>query len=186
MPWEHPSLRSMRLVCATPSASLLFDELMVLTDSQTESFIQTAYYEFAMSFLTLPGLFLFESNIGSFAADVDVDRLSDSLHAGLIPDPKTSESQGRLMWLLSHFIVLQKIKNQLVLHSRSLRVLYSLLSALSTQIRAGFAASDLKASGDPRDIEEVPQPTLPSYVSDQLSSLTDREEISGLLEKFTS
>lgn len=139
-----------------------------------------------MSFLTLPDLFLFESNVGSFAADIDVDRLSDSLHAGLISKPKTSGSETRLIWLLSHFIVLQKTKKQLVLHSRSLRVLYSLLSALSTQIRAGFAASDLKASGDPRDIEEAPQPTLPSYVSDKLSSLTDRDEISGLLEKFTS
>jgi ubiquitin-protein ligase E3 C len=139
-----------------------------------------------VSFLTLPDLFLFESNVPSFAAYVDVDRLSDSLHSGLIPDPKTPTSQARLIWLLSHFIVLQKAKKQLVLHSRSLRVLYSLLSVLSTQIRAGFAASDLKASGDPREIEEVPQSTLPSYVSDKLSSLTDREEISGLLEKFTS
>jgi ubiquitin-protein ligase E3 C len=139
-----------------------------------------------VSFLTLPDLFLFESNVDSFAADVDVDRLSDSLHSGLIPDPKTPASQARLIWLLCHFIVLQKAKKQLVLHSRSLRVLYSLLSVLSTQIRAGFAASDLKASGDPREMEEVPQPTLPSYVSDKLSSLTDREEISGLLEKFTS
>jgi ubiquitin-protein ligase E3 C len=139
-----------------------------------------------VSFLTLPDLFLFESNVDFFAADVDVDRLSDSLHSGLIPDPKTPASQARLIWLLCHFIVLQKAKKQLVLHSRSLRVLYSLLSVLSTQIRAGFAASDLKASGDPREMEEVPQPTLPSYVSDKLSSLTDREEISGLLEKFTS
>lgn len=90
------------------------------------------------------------------------------------------------MWLLAHFIVLQKTKKQLVLHSRSLRVLYSLLSALSVEIRAGFAAADLKASGEARDIEEIPQPSLPPYVSDKLASLTDRDEISGLLEKFTS
>ncbi|KAK4158330.1 hypothetical protein C8A00DRAFT_28608 [Chaetomidium leptoderma] len=151
-----------------------------------ESFAQTAYYEFAVSFLTQPDLFLFESNVATFAADVDVDRLSDSLQARTVTESKTPESQADLMWLLSHFIVLQKARKQLVLHSRSLRVLYSLLSSLSSQIRAGFAASDLKTSGEARDLEETPQPTLPPYVSDKLASLTDRDEISGLLEKFTS
>jgi ubiquitin-protein ligase E3 C len=159
----------------------------------TDSFTQRAYYEFAVSFLTQPELLLFESNIASFAEVVDVDRLSDSLSTGIIPDPTASESQVGLMWLLSHFIILQKTRKQLVLHSRSLRVLYSLLAALSTQIRAGFAASALKTSGEardlddvPSDIEDVPQPALAPYVSDQLASLTDRDEISGLLEKFTS
>jgi ubiquitin-protein ligase E3 C len=139
-----------------------------------------------VSFLAQPDLFLFESNVGVFAAVVDVDCLSDSLHAGSITAPKTPKSQAGLMWLLAHFVVLQKTNKQLVLHSRSLRVLYSLLSALSAEIRAGFAAADLKSSGEARDLEEVPQPTLPPYVSDKLASLTDRDEISGLLEKFTS
>ena len=131
-------------------------------------------------------MFLFESNVDIFSADIDVDRLSDSLHGGANTASKTSKSQAGLMWLLAHFIVLQKAKKQLVLHSRSLRVLYSLLSALSAEIRSGFAAADLKTTGEARDIEEVPQPTLPPYVSDKLASLTDRDEIVGLLEKFTS
>jgi ubiquitin-protein ligase E3 C len=181
----------MHLVCIVPFASA--DWSTALTDHGIESFTRTAYYEFAVSFLTQPELVLFESNIATFAAVVDVDRLSDSLSTGITPDPKASESQAGLMWLLSHFIILQKTRKQLVLHSRSLRVLYALLSALSTQIRAGFEASALKASGDvrdldevPSDIEEVPQPALPPYVLDKLASLTDRDEISGLLEKFTS
>ncbi len=136
--------------------------------------------------MTQPDLFLFESNVDIFSADIDVDRLSDSLHGGANTASKTSKSQAGLMWLLAHFIVLQKAKKQLVLHSRSLRVLYSLLSALSAEIRSGFAAADLKTTGEARDIEEVPQPTLPPYVSDKLASLTDRDEIVGLLEKFTS
>ncbi len=156
------------------------------TDLLTASFNQAACYEFSASFLTQPNLFLFESNVEAFAADIDVDRLSDSLRDGLMTPSKTSSSQTGLMWLLAHFVVLQKTKKQLVLHSRSLRVLYSLLSALSAEIRAGFATVDLKASGEARDIEEIPQPTLPPYVSDKLASLTDRDEISGLLEKFTS
>jgi ubiquitin-protein ligase E3 C len=125
-------------------------------------------------------LFLFEAAVDSFAAGVDVDRLSDSLHARWITDSRTSRSNEGLLWLLAHFIILQTSTNQLVLHSRSLRVLYSLLSALSNLIRAGFAA------GDARDVEEEHQPLLPPYVSSKLASLTDRDEISGLLEKFTS
>ncbi|KAH6842802.1 hypothetical protein B0I37DRAFT_204008 [Chaetomium sp. MPI-CAGE-AT-0009] len=150
------------------------------------SFTQAAYSEFAVSFLTQPDLALFESNIDLFAADVDVDRLSKSLQDGMVTERKTAGSQAGLMWLLSHFIVLQKAKKRLVLHSHSLRVLYSLLSALSTTIRAGFAASDLKTSDVTSDVEDAPEPVLPPYVSDKLSSLTDRDEISGVLEKFTS
>lgn len=140
-----------------------------------------------MSFLTQPDLFLFESNVGSFAVDVDVDILSESLEAAMATGTRAVGSQEGLMWLLSHFIVLQKTRKRLVLHSHSLRVLYALLSALSNQIRAAFSSSELKPSAvETGDLEDVPEPTLPPYVSDKLASLTDREEISGLLEKFTS
>ncbi|KAL2147305.1 hypothetical protein VTI28DRAFT_10295 [Corynascus sepedonium] len=152
-----------------------------------KSFTQAAYHEFAVSFLTQPDLFLFESNVGSFAVDVDVDMLSESLEAAMATGTRTVGSQEGLMWLLSHFIVLQKTRKRLVLHSHSLRVLYALLSALSNQIRAAFSSSELKPSAvETGDLEDVPEPTLPPYVSDKLASLTDREEISGLLEKFTS
>jgi len=158
-----------------------------LTWTQT-AFTQAAYYEFAVSFLAQPELHLFESNIDSFAADVDVDALSDSLNNGSLPDARTSGSQANLLWLLAHFIVLQKNRKQLVLHSHSLRVLSSLLSALSLQIRVAFAAAGLKASTEIEDLDDIsePQPGLPPYVSDKLTSLTDRDEISGLLEKFTA
>ncbi|KAK4126884.1 hypothetical protein N657DRAFT_564681 [Parathielavia appendiculata] len=171
-----PLLNLIRIAVGTPLSAA----------NAPESFTQTAYHEFAVSFLTQADLFLFEANITSFAADIDVDCLSDSLSAELIADSKWSGSQTGLMWLLAHFIVLQKTRKQLVLHSRSLRVLYSLLAALSTEIRVGFSVSELKASVEARDIEEGPQPSLPPYVSDKLASLTDRDEISGLLEKFTS
>ncbi|KAK4100512.1 hypothetical protein N658DRAFT_507793 [Parathielavia hyrcaniae] len=171
-----PLLDLIRIAVRTPLSA----------DNAPESFTRTAYLEFAVSFLTQPDLFLFEGNIATFAADIDVDCLSDALAAGLLANSKRFESQVDLMWLLSHFIVLQKTRKQLVLHSRSLRVLYPLLAAISTDIRIGFAPSDLKASGEARDVEEAPQPSLPPYVSDKLASLTDRDEISGLLEQFTS
>ncbi len=151
-------------------------------------FTQTAYYEFAVSFLAQPELFLFESNIASFAPAVDVDALSYSLSTGAVPDSSPSSAQTNLLWLLAHFIVLQKSRKQVALHSHSLRVLSSLLSVLSPQVRAGFAAADLKSSPETEDLDDIPrsQPALPPYVSDKLASLTDRDEISGLLEKFTA
>lgn len=110
---------------------------------------------------------------------MDVDRLSRSLHACLTPEQK-SLPEAHLLWLLGHFIVLQKSRKQAVLHSRSVKVLYALLSALSDQIRAGFASPTAKAEGE----EDVMAQGLPPYVLEQASSLTNRDEISGLLKAF--
>ncbi|GAB1315989.1 ubiquitin-protein ligase (E3) [Madurella fahalii] len=158
----------------------------LLASNAPESFTRAAYYEFASSFLTQPDLFLFESNVDSFAAHVDINHLSDSLLARLSAEAGTSGPQEGLMWLLAHFVVLQKTRKQEVLHSRSLKALYSLLSAISDQVRAGFAPSDMRDPGESDGVEELGGQTLPPYVSDKLASLTDRDEISRLLEKFTS
>ncbi|KAL2266072.1 hypothetical protein VTJ83DRAFT_5424 [Remersonia thermophila] len=149
-------------------------------------FTRSAYVEFAQSFLAQADLFLFESNIGAFAADMDVDQLSDALATGDIVSSVSSASPSRLMWLLAHFIALQKKKKGVALHARSLKALYSLLSTLSTPIRAAFSVPNLKASGETETLEEPSRPSLAPYVSDQLSSLTNRDEISGLLGQFIS
>ncbi|KXX75514.1 putative E3 ubiquitin-protein ligase HUL5 [Madurella mycetomatis] len=158
----------------------------LLASNAPESFTQASYFEFASSFLTQPDLFLFESNAGFFAADIDVDHLSDSLLARLSTETRTPGSQESLMWLLAHFVDLQNKRKQQVLHSRSLRALYSLLSAISDQVRAGFAPLDMRDSVESDGVEDLGGQTLPPYVSDKLASLTDRDEISRLLEKFTS
>ncbi|KAL1841883.1 hypothetical protein VTJ49DRAFT_6482 [Mycothermus thermophilus] len=149
-------------------------------------FTRSAYDEFALSFLTRADLFLFESNIGAFAADIDVDQLSSSIAAGSNVRFIAAASPSRLMWLLAHFIALQKAKKQVALHAKSLKALYTLLSTLSTPIRAAFSAPNLKASDETETLEEPSQPALAPYISDQLSSLTNRDEISGLLGQFIS
>ncbi|KAL2162218.1 hypothetical protein VTH06DRAFT_7131 [Thermothelomyces fergusii] len=152
-----------------------------------EPLTRAAYHEFAVSFLTQPDLSLFEFNVDSFAASIDVDLLSDTLQIAMDMGITTVWSQGGLWWLLSHFIVLQKSRKHVALHARSLRVLYTFLSTLSNQIRAAFAASDVKAATvEAGDLKEAPESILPPYVSSKLASLTDREEITGLFEKFTS
>lgn len=170
-----------------PGMSLIpFCHLRRKANCGVDTFTEAAYHEFAVSFLTQPDIFLFEANPDTFGANVDVDRLSEWLHAGLVAEPGLPRCQTDLMWLLAHFIVLQKIRKQTVLHSRSLKVLYSLLSALSSQIRFGFAPSDLKSSADIDNEEGECHQILPLYVSEKLASLTDRDEISSLLKQFTS
>ncbi|KAK4230121.1 hypothetical protein QBC38DRAFT_517455 [Podospora fimiseda] len=147
----------------------------------SESYIDTAYQEFADSFLTQSDIHLFEQNVDGFAARIDLDRLAQSLVK--IENLRGAAANGKLMWLLAHFIALRTSGHQHAAHLPSLKALYSLLSVLSTQIRASFSAS--AAEGIPEGVE-VSQQTFPSYISASLTSLTVRTEISGLLEEFAS
>ncbi|KAK3994546.1 hypothetical protein QBC44DRAFT_357130 [Cladorrhinum sp. PSN332] len=146
--------------------------------------IDKAYQEFAGSFLTQSDIHLFEQNVNSFAAHMNFDRLSRSLVK--IEDFGGAGSQAKLLWLLAHFIALRTSGRQQAAHLPSLKALYSLLSVLSTHIRASFSASAAETSADAREGVEVSKNTLPPYISALLASLTVRDEISGLLEEFAS
>ncbi|KAK0628869.1 hypothetical protein B0T17DRAFT_523943 [Bombardia bombarda] len=150
------------------------------------TFTQTAYREFALSFLTQHDMALFECNLDSFAAGVDTNRLSESLLAAAPEEPKTAESQAALLWLLAHFIALQRAKKQQALNSLFPKALYLLLSLSANQIRAGFSAPDSRGLTETQEVEEVSHQALAPYVSKQLASLIDKGEISGLLDKLTS
>ncbi|KAK4164563.1 hypothetical protein QBC43DRAFT_317740 [Cladorrhinum sp. PSN259] len=147
-------------------------------------YIDTAYQEFAGSFLTQPDIRLFEQNVNSFAAHVDLDRLSGSLVK--FTDLRGPALQDNLLWLLAHFIALRTSGSHQAAHLPSLKALYSLLSVLSTHIRVGFAASEAEASADVREGDVASQQIFPTYISTSLTSLTARDEISRLLEKFTA
>ncbi|KAK3316370.1 hypothetical protein B0H66DRAFT_292930 [Apodospora peruviana] len=143
-------------------------------------FTENAYRQFAFAFLAQPELHLFERNIDSFAAQIDLGRLAESILAGM---PKASEQQTPFLWLLAHFVALQKSKKKSENSaSPSLipKALYQLLSISSSQIRAGFTRTS-KGSSEAQDFEEV----LPPYVRSELASLVDRDEITRLLERFT-
>ncbi|KAK0707438.1 hypothetical protein B0H67DRAFT_311243 [Lasiosphaeris hirsuta] len=150
----------------------------------TRTFIKTAYHEFAFSYLSQHDLLLFEQNIGSFVEDIDLDHLSSSLLAAPPKDPKTPEAQSAVLWLLAHFVSLHKSKETSESHPQYLKTLYSLLCVTSDQIRAGFAPPDSRGSGE-RELDEAPEQNLPPYVSNSLATLIDKDEISGLLERFT-
>ncbi|KAK3332145.1 hypothetical protein B0T19DRAFT_96051 [Cercophora scortea] len=171
-----PSLQLLRTVVVAP----------LVAAAVPGSFTQSAYREFALSFLTQTGVPALECNTEYFSAELDIDRLAESILAAAPAEPGTPEAQDALLWLLAHFIALKKAKKQHKAHSLYPKALYLLLSILAKPIRARFTACDPRGAGDDGEFEQDPQQALPAYVSSQLASLVDKGEISDLLEKFTS
>lgn len=167
--WE--SLDSLRKALVAP-----------LSRGHADTFMHNAYRQFAYSFLTQNDLTLFEANVGQIAPDVDIDRLAEAITSPAPEEPKTPESQLRFLWLLAHFVDLHKASKQHALHLRYLRTLHLLLCISSTMIRDYFVSSS-RSSGD--DEADDARGLLPPYISKRLMSLNKKQEISGLLERFT-
>ena len=153
---------------------------------RTAAFTEAAYHEFTFYFLSQDELVLFERNIGSFAAELDMGHVSNAILAATLEEPKTVKLQSASIWLLAHFIGLQKASRPPSMSLRHLRALYVLLCISSNQIRDCFTGGGSRGSSGARNTQESSQETLPAYVSENLASLIDKDEISGLLERFTT
>ncbi|OIW25055.1 hypothetical protein CONLIGDRAFT_582880 [Coniochaeta ligniaria NRRL 30616] len=137
-----------------------------------------AYHELVASFLVQPDLSFFEKSIHLFSNNIDIAKLSDAVVTYYSGNGSVATGQDNGLWLLAHFIALLRANPAGSLHSINLKALYIQLSALSSQIRIGFASSGEEAATESTD-------GLPQYVHDQLSSLVRKEGISDLLERFT-
>lgn len=135
------------------------------------------YENFTRSFLTQPGILVFEQNIDLISTRVDMLRLSATLIETLSGSSSLTLQNEERLWLLAHFIALQRANNQVLFHPLFLRALSMQLSTLSGQISSAFGAgvSNKKSCLD-----------LPPYVRAELRALVDKDGVSGLLEKFTS
>ncbi|KAH8904237.1 hypothetical protein BR93DRAFT_984717 [Coniochaeta sp. PMI_546] len=142
------------------------------------SFTQHAYHELVASFLVQPDLSVFEKSIHVFSNDIDIAKLSQAVVTYYSRSGSVATAQDKELWLLAHFIALLRANPAGSLHSINLKALYIQLSALSGQIRIGFASPSEEASTDSPN-------ALPLYVHEQLSSLVRKEGISDLLERFT-
>lgn len=138
---------------------------------------QRAYHELVASFLVQQDLSVFEKNIHVFSHGIDIAKLSEAVVAYSPGSGSAVTGQDNGLWLLAHFVALLKAKGG-SLHSINLKALYIQLSALSSQIRIGFASSGEEATTESQN-------SLPQYVHDQLSSLVRKEGVSDLLERFT-
>ncbi len=100
--------------------------------------------------------------------------ISTSCQRALLAFPttgaKVKDSPSNRLWLLAHFIGIQKAKAGEALHLLYLKALYTHLSALLNLVRDGIKT----ASGTAEPTQEAPASTsvtLPPYVLEQLRSL---------------
>lgn len=108
---------------------------------------------------------------------MDMTKLSEAVVAYNPGSGGAVTGQDNGLWLLAHFIALLGAKGG-SLRSINLKALYIQLSALSSQIRIGFASPSEEATTESQN-------GLPQYVHKQLSSLVRKEGVSDLLERFT-
>ncbi|KAK1759712.1 hypothetical protein QBC47DRAFT_372876 [Echria macrotheca] len=147
-------------------------------------YTRAAYQAFASRFLTKPDLLLFEGNVFSFASKIDLEQLSEFTYAAASEGLASSGiSQSASLWLLAHLIALHKANALQTLPARYLKALNSLLIKSSNTIREAFSFSNSRGSQD--EEERGDQEILPSYVFKAVASLTDKNEITGFLDKFT-
>ncbi|OAA68252.1 glycosyl hydrolase [Niveomyces insectorum RCEF 264] len=131
-----------------------------------------------MVFLTQPVRF-FEENVARVSQQIDIDALSQAVvDAYRTPKHRPEKAPEELLWLLAHVVDLQRNARKITHRSSSLylNAVYAQLSALSGDIRLRLPSS-----------QEPDEPTSPisPYLVQQIRSLVDKDEITGLLDKFT-
>ncbi|KAL1867159.1 hypothetical protein VTK73DRAFT_4292 [Phialemonium thermophilum] len=170
--------------CREPSANPQVSRLLlgaVVTPlqqgSESDAFTRDAYRVFAFSFLSRRDLALFENLISSVSKQINMIRLSEAIADAHAESTSSTGSSDDRLWLLAHFIALQRESDEQQFHPAFLRALYVPLSSLSNIIRSAFSA---------QSAAKPSQKSLPAYVVENLGSLVNKKEISGLLERFSS
>lgn len=146
---------------------------------------------FAFSYLTSPDLVFLESNADQVVRGLDLQVLSKTIIDGFSrPNSLGRCSKNDLLWLLAHFIALNRAM-QTAQGSVYLDALYQQLCVLTDDIRLRSvqqttpveqdAASDDEEKPDARDTGP-----LPSYVQQQLGFLVNEDGTTELLSRFTS
>lgn len=146
---------------------------------------------FAFSYLTSPDLDFLESNADQVVQGLDLQVLSKTIIDGFSrPNGVGQCSKDALLWLLAHFIALNRAM-QTAQGSVYLDALYQQLCVLADDIRLRSvqqttpvkqeAPSDDDEKSDVNDIGP-----LPSYVQQQLAFLVNEDGTTELLRRFTS
>ncbi|KEY64260.1 hypothetical protein S7711_09920 [Stachybotrys chartarum IBT 7711] len=142
------------------------------------------YHALAFRFLTVGHLLLFEQNIESFAAVIQLDKLCDAITNGYSSSALGTVSNDDMLWLLAHFHHLGKESIDTSRNFRYLNALYTQASALSSEISGRLRMKALSESSELANGQHQ-QPFEP-YVFAQLMSLVDHAAISRLLSDFSN
>ncbi|GKT94262.1 E3 ubiquitin-protein ligase (HECT-domain-containing protein) [Colletotrichum tofieldiae] len=163
--------------------------LVPLRATLANDYLSAAYEAFALSFLTRHDLRLIEEQAQTISQNLDSDNLATAI--------TTAYSNGRIhgvgrdgqVWLLAHFIGLHQKTGTKYQGLKHLDALHIQLSSLSTEIslRLSVKATDSTSpNADSNTTEETLIRPLPGYVTQQLTSLVDRDGISALLAELTT
>lgn len=145
---------------------------------------QMAYRAFVLRFLTEPDLASIEQDPMLVGNRIDLATLSSAVLDSFTTGAAAGVAKENLLWLLAHFIGLQRTQPRASRSNNDVKALYSLLCSLTSTINARLGTSpptNISGTGTGSDSEE---PQLPTYVAKELLSLVDRKEVSVLLEKF--
>ena len=146
---------------------------------------------FAFSYLTSPDLVFLESNAHQVVQGLDLQVLSKTIIDGFSrPNNVGQCSKDDLLWLLAHFIALNRAM-QTAQGSVYLDALYQQLCVLADDIRLRSvqqtATVEQEASSDDDEKSDAKEMgPLPAYVQQQLAFLVNEDGTTELLSRFTS
>ncbi|KAI1387909.1 uncharacterized protein F4822DRAFT_295744 [Hypoxylon trugodes] len=163
------------------------------SSSRGASSVSRAYHAFTFSFLTSSSLAFLQRDPGRIADVLDVETLSQTvIDTYSKRDTVTTLSKNNSLWLLAHFIAL----NRAIPTSRGtkyLEALYVQLSILVDNVRIRYSrhgalvdTHDNDGASEPDDDGAEDSVQLSPWVISQLDSLVDEDGISELLKRFTS
>ncbi|KAI0133532.1 HECT-domain-containing protein [Xylariales sp. AK1849] len=145
-----------------------------------------AYEAFAFSFLTTADILFVEQMPTRCAKFLDLETLSRSIIAGFKNQERVHQSsRDGLMWLLAHFIALNRATSTSQ-GAAYLEALYRQLTELAADIRLRTAPPDEDNESSDELDESASTNPLPSYILSQLNFLHNEDGIAELLSRFTS
>ncbi|KAK0125387.1 hypothetical protein ONS95_000593 [Cadophora gregata] len=153
----------------------------------SDEILMSSHIAFAFDFLTTPDLAKLLSGFEDLATGISVEFLSSALVRELISSSMDSMQDEQRLWLLAHFISINRLQRRSSQDPEFLRALSLQLSHSSGDIIGRMDARDPDITEEPLDGAEtdgtITQP-LPAFVKDELLSLVNEQSITGLLAKF--
>lgn len=155
-------------------------------DSLIDDRVLKSYGAFALCFLTTPDLAKVLGGLEELAAVVNISQVSAALVRSLSSSPAIQvENNGRL-WLLAHFISLNRLQRRDTQEPNFLRALSIQLSDCSADIVGRIDATEPEALQESAngDAEKDSIPPLPDFIKAEFLSLVNKASITGLLARF--
>lgn len=138
---------------------------------------------FAMSLITQSNLELFEANANVFSEKIPVDKISSAIVESYAAGWASAQPADVRLWLLAHFIALGNGQRDVSLGSSYLNAMYIQLSSLQVELKRHHIGTAPISADDP---SFDGQRRLPPFIGEMIKSLVRRDEISHVLERFTT